>query len=101
VANATVLSAISITALRLVRSTTTPANGLRTIIGNMPARVAVASTVAEPVVTVSHQISENCTSALPSSDSACPDQMVKKRHFQFGLSMIARPVGRVRSRGNR
>jgi hypothetical protein len=47
--------------------------------------VAMASTVAEPVVWVSHQTSANCTSWLPSNENACPVQMVKKGACHLAL----------------
>ena len=47
-----------------------PAIGARNTLGSTPTIVAVASTVAEPVVSVSHQTSANCTSWVPNSDSA-------------------------------
>jgi len=43
----------------------------------MAKRVASASTVAEPVVSVTHQIRANIATRLPRSDSAWPPQMVK------------------------
>ncbi|KAF5065838.1 hypothetical protein DSECCO2_270050 [anaerobic digester metagenome] len=45
-------------------------------------RVPRASTVAEPVSTVSHQTRANCTRALPTREKAWPPQMVKKFLFQ-------------------
>ena len=68
---------------RLQRSTRTPATGARKTFGRTPTSVAVASTVAEPVVSVSHQTSANCTSWVPNSDSAWPVQNVKKVRAQF------------------
>jgi hypothetical protein len=44
----------------------------------------MANTAAEPVLSVSHQMSANCTSALPTSEKACPVQMAKKRVFHPG-----------------
>jgi hypothetical protein len=43
----------------------------------MATKVAVVSTVAEPLVWVSHQTSENWTSRLPTSENTCPVQMAK------------------------
>ena len=38
----------------------------------------VARMAAEPVVRVSHQISANCTDMVPTRESACPPQRMKK-----------------------
>ena len=56
-----------------------------TILGNMPTSAAVANTVAEPVLSVSHQIRANCTSSLPKSEIACALHTVKngRAHFLF------------------
>ena len=48
------------------------------------------STVAEPVLTVSHQISANWTIWLPRIENACPNQMVKKFSAQRGGSLLGR-----------
>jgi hypothetical protein len=58
-------------------------NGPSTTWGSKPTKEAVASTVADPVILVSHQIKANCTSWLPSSENACPVQIVKKGAAQF------------------
>ena len=51
---------------------------------------AMTETVAatEPVVSVIHQSSTNCVRALPTSDSACPVQMLQKRTRQRSVSLI-------------
>ncbi len=41
--------------------------------------VAPASTVAEPVVLVSHQTSANWTSPLPNSETTWPPKIAKNR----------------------
>lgn len=46
---------------------------------NIPVRLAIANNVAEPAFWVNHQMSANSTNEDPNSDSACPDQIVKKR----------------------
>jgi hypothetical protein len=51
--------------------------GPRRIWGNRAIIVAKASTVAEPVVLVSHQTSANWTSWLPTKEKACPVQITK------------------------
>jgi len=77
VANAIAPSAAIITRRRSHRSTSAPATGPRIIWGSMAIKVAVASTVADPVVLVSHQTSANCTNWLPNNENTCPVQMVK------------------------
>ena len=62
---------------RFQRSTSAPTKGPSTICGSSATSVAVASTVAEPVLLVSHQTRANCTSDEPTSEKACPVQMVK------------------------
>ena len=47
--------------LRFRRSTSAPMNGPSRTGGASPSRAAMASTVAEPVCTVSHQMRANCT----------------------------------------
>ena len=47
--------------------------------------MAVVNTVGEPVFSVSHQITAKRTNALPTSENACPTQIVKKRGFQFSM----------------
>ncbi len=59
------------------------ASGPSRICGIRATVVAVARTVADPVVLVSHQTSANCAARLPTSDSCCPVQMVKKGAFQL------------------
>ncbi len=53
--------------------------GVRNISGRIPMMDAIVSTMAEPVSTVSHQMSANCTSWLPSSENAWPVQTEKNR----------------------
>lgn len=58
--------------------------------------VAVASTVADLVVSVSHHTSANWASLLPISENDCPVQIVKNRVFQLvpverGVSMFNIP----------
>jgi hypothetical protein len=67
------------TRLRFQRSTSVPAIGPNTMVGNRLAVVARASVCAEPVVSVNHQIRANCTSALPTREKACPVQIAKNR----------------------
>ena len=69
-ANAIAESAMSMMCLRFQRSTRAPKNGPSTTCGNNPINVAVASTVAEPVVFVSHQMIANWTAKLPAIDKA-------------------------------
>ena len=85
IARADTASASIIVTRRFQRSTSVPTNGPSTTCGTSPNSEAIASTVPEPLVLVSHQISANCTSWLPSSDSACPPQMVKN----FGAQVLA------------
>ena len=46
--------------------------------GPRPRNAAVASTVAEPVSWVSHQIKANCTAWLPTRESDCPENRIQK-----------------------
>src|SRR5262245_46192889 len=71
------------TTRRSQRSTSAPANGPITMPGIMVIIVASASTVAEPVDCVSHQIMPRPARLVPNSENACPIQIVKKRNFQF------------------
>src|SRR5512133_2734828 len=86
VARAMEASATIMIMRRFQRSTNVPANGPKRIWGSTATRVAVASTVAEPVFCVSHQTSENCTIEDPNRENACPTQMVKKRPAHFPVS---------------
>ena len=56
--------------------------------GTRPTSEAMASTVAEPVCSVIHQIRANWAILLPSREKACPVQMVKKGGFQLGALSI-------------
>src|SRR5262245_60308477 len=76
---------------RFERSTSTPATGARNTLGNTATIVAVASTVAEPVFSVSHQTSANCTSWDPNSDRAWPPQNVKNLLFQPTADVMSEP----------
>jgi hypothetical protein len=78
-----VLSARIMVKRRFQRSTKVPITGPKITWGNSPTREAVARTVAEPVVLVSHQINANWTSWLPNNENACPVQMVKKGGAQL------------------
>jgi hypothetical protein len=62
---------------RFHRSTSAPTNGPSTICGRSATSETVARMVAEPVFCVSHHTRANCTSAEPTSEKACPVQMVK------------------------
>ena len=79
VKSATLPSATTMIQRLLQRSINIPMIGPSTTIGKKPARLAMASTVAEPVRSVSHQISAKRTKVLPSSEKVCPVQIVKKR----------------------
>ena len=48
-----------------------------------------ASTVAEPVCCVSHQIRENCTSWLPSREKTCPTHRVRNGRRERGCVALA------------
>ena len=76
------LSATSMIHRRFQRSTRMPTSGPKTTWGSKPTREAIASTVAEPVLTVGCQIGANWTNWLPKIDNACPPQIVKKGAFQ-------------------
>jgi hypothetical protein len=54
------------------------------MLGKKATRLAVASTVAEPVFSVNHQMRAKRTSALPTSENACAVQIVKNRSFHAG-----------------
>ena len=58
-------------------ATKAPATGPSTITGSIPTSVAIANAIADSVCSVSHQINANCTNMLPSSETACPLQIVK------------------------
>ena len=77
-AAATNPSAASITVLRFQRSISAPITGPSTIGGSRPSSVAVARMVADPLVSVSHQISANWTAWLPTRESDWPVQRMKK-----------------------
>ena len=95
VVTATRPSAAIMTRRRFQRSTSAPANGLMKTCGRIANRVAVARTVADFVVLVSHHTRANWTSWLPSSENACPAQMVKKRRAQLGGPVVVRYCGLV------
>jgi len=93
-------SAMIITALRLNRSTIAPENGPIRTWGRIATIVAVARTVADPVVLVSHQTSANWTSRLPISENCWRVQIVKNGPFQSSLT-CAIPTPIVGSRSPR
>ena len=77
-------SATIIVMRRFQRSTRTPARGASSTCGTIPAMEENVNTVAEPVLTVSHQIKANWTIWLPRIENDCPNQMVKKFSAQRG-----------------
>jgi hypothetical protein len=69
-----------------------PVKGPRITCGSSPTNEAVARTVAEPVVWVSHQMTAKETNWLPKREKAWPVQMVKKRGAQglvFSKAVLA------------
>ncbi len=82
---AVITSVMIITIRRLRRSAITPPSGLNNAEGSMAMMPAVARAVGEPVSWVIHHTNTNWVSALPNSDNAWPDQMAKKRGFQFSI----------------
>ena len=74
VAKACKKSATPINALRLHRSTSTPAKGVRITIGARPKKEAIAKYKVLPVSTVIHQITTNCAIDDPNNETSCPDQ---------------------------
>ena len=76
VSSAMLPSEMMSTHLRGRRSTSAPAKGPRKMVGRKPTLVAVARMVAEPVVSVSHQVRAKRTRRLPASEMAWPLQMV-------------------------
>ena len=77
------------TVLRLSRSIQTPANGPSSICGRNANSPENASIIGEAVSLASHQISENWTAELPSSDTVCPAMTVKKLRRQCGGCMVS------------
>jgi len=69
---ATSPSAAIMTVRRLRRSIQTPAKGPRSILGRKLTMDATVRVMADSVRTVSHQMTANCTAALPSREKACP-----------------------------
>ena len=82
-------SATIITLRRSQRSTNAPAKGPMKTVGSSETSIPDASTVADPVVSVSHQTSANWARLLPMSDSCCPVQIEKNEvcHLDWGGSI--------------
>ena len=70
--SATNPSAAIMTVRRLCRSIQTPAKGPMNMLGKKVTMAARDSVTADSVCTVSHQITENCTTEEPSSEKVCP-----------------------------
>ena len=69
--------------------------GPRMMPGSIPTNEALASTVAEPVERVSHQMRAKCTNMLPSQEKAYPIQMVKKGVFQSDVVLTCVPCAEL------
>jgi len=61
----------------------TPAKGPSTITGSHPSTDAIDRVVAEPAVSISHQMSAKLARALPVNENAWPIQMAANRKRQF------------------
>jgi len=75
-----IVSVITSTQRRSIRSTKVPRKGPSNAPGTMIAMLPLAKVVAEPVVSVSHQTMANCTSTEPRIENASP---IKRGIYDF------------------